>query len=137
MSCILHDIGASDTLASDPKRFEVTGADLAAALLCRHGFGQAAVREAWLAIAMHTSPHIAEAAGGLVRVVRLAVLANFASVSEELKTVLSEDNVMGIEELLPRLGVERELGDAVVSQSQATKSQGPRWLVASGFTQVC
>lgn len=69
------------------------GANLAAPLLKRHGVDGGAAREAWLAIAMHTSPHVAEGAGGLVTALRL--------------------------------GVERELGDAVVRQIVAVSSKAP------------
>lgn len=129
MSSILHDIGTAHALAADPQRFEVTGADLAAAVLARHGFHASQVRESWLAIALHTSPHVAEGAGGIVRLLRLAVLADFGYVSDALRPLLSREYVDEIEGLLPRLGAEKELGDAVVNQARSlrTKAPGGSW----------
>lgn len=125
VACILHDIGAAPFLARSEKRFEVAGADHAAALLRKHAVSDELIREAWLAIAVHSSPHIAEAAGGLVRVVRLAVKADFNAVAEEMRPLLSEEQVRQTEELLPRLGVEMELGDAVVDQARQVRTKAP------------
>ncbi|EJD42145.1 hypothetical protein AURDEDRAFT_126589 [Auricularia subglabra TFB-10046 SS5] len=125
VSCILHDIGSADALAADPQRFEVAAADLAAALLSRNGFNTVDTRESWLAIALHTSPHIAEGAGGAIRLVRLAVLADFGSVSDALRPFLTKAYMEEVEGLLPRLGIENELGDAVVRQARTTRSKAP------------
>lgn len=125
VSCILHDIGASSTLALDPLRFEKAGADFAASLLARHGFSAPVVREAWLAVAMHSSPHIAEGAGGLVSVMRLAVLADFRPVAHHSIPVISKECAVEVEEQLPRLNVEKELGDTVVAQTRAVRSKAP------------
>lgn len=129
VACILHDIGAAPFLARSEQRFEVAGANHAATLLRNHGISDELVREAWLAIAMHSSPHIAEGAGGLVRVVRLAVKADFNAVAEELRPLLSDEQVRQTEEWLPRMGVEVELGDAVVDQARRlrTKAPGGSW----------
>ncbi|KAJ4387147.1 hypothetical protein N0V93_007736 [Gnomoniopsis smithogilvyi] len=125
VACILHDIGAASFLARVDKRFEVAGADHAAALLRKHAISDELIRETWLAIAAHSSPHIAEGAGGLVRLVRLAVKADFGTVAEALKPVLSEDFVRQMEEPLPRLGVEKELGEAVVGQAREVRTKAP------------
>lgn len=120
VACILHDIGVADAHASEPERFEVAGANVAAALLKRHGVDAQAAREAWLAVAMHTSPHVAEGAGGLVRALRLGVRADFGSYAGLEAGVLGE-----AEGRLPRLGVEKELGDAVVRQAVGLPSKAP------------
>ncbi|KAJ4422287.1 hypothetical protein N0V82_003042 [Gnomoniopsis sp. IMI 355080] len=125
VACILHDIGAAPLLARVDKRFEAAGADYAAALLRKHAISDELIREAWLAIAAHSSPHVAEGAGGLVRLVRLAVKADFDAVTEELRPVLSEERVRQTEELLPRLDVEKDLGDAVVGQAREVRIKAP------------
>lgn len=79
-----------------------------------------AAREAWLAIAMHTSPHVAEGAGGLITALRLGVRADFGTYDGLGAGVLGE-----AEGRLPRLGVEKELGDAVVKQAVALSSKAP------------
>lgn len=122
VACILHDIGIADGPAAEPERFEVAGANLAAQLLRRHGADGTAAREAWLAVAMHTSPHVAEGAGGLVTALRLGVRADFGTYAAGLGPGdLGEAGAR----LLPRLGVEGELGDAVVRQAVALPSKAP------------
>ncbi|KAG8167931.1 hypothetical protein KVR01_003620 [Diaporthe batatas] len=119
VACILHDIGIADAYRADPERFEVAGANVAASLLRRHGVDVTSVREAWLAIAMHTSPHVAEGAGGLANALRLGVRADFGTYDH------LGPSVFGGEGCLPRLGVEKELGDAVVEQALAFPSKAP------------
>lgn len=119
VACILHDIGIADAYRADPERFEVAGANVAASLLRRHGVDANSIREAWLAIAMHTSHHIAEGAGGLVRVLRLGVRADFG-IYDGL-----EAGVLFGEGSLPRLDVEKDLGDAVVKQALEFPSKAP------------
>lgn len=117
VACILHDIGIADAYKADPERFEVVGANVAASLLRRHDVDVSSVREAWLAIAMHTSPQVAEGAGGLVKALRLGVRADFGTyIGPELGEV---------DDFLPRLGVEKELSDAVVKHAVALPSKAP------------
>jgi HD superfamily phosphodiesterase len=61
LGCVLHDLGTTSA-APGKQRFEVEGADLAAALLTEHGCERAVVDAVWQAIALHTSFGIAEAA---------------------------------------------------------------------------
>ncbi|KAI3399701.1 hypothetical protein diail_6050 [Diaporthe ilicicola] len=120
VACILHDIGISEAHAAEPERFEVTGANLAASVLRQHGVDGEAAREAWLAIAIHTSPHVAEGAGGLVRALRLGVRADFGTYAGVGDGALGE-----AESRLPRLGVVKDLGDAVVRQAMTVPSKAP------------
>lgn len=117
VACILHDIGIGDAYKADPDRFEVVGANVAASLLRRHDVDVNSAREAWLAIAMHTSPQVAEGAGGLVKALRLGVRADFGT--------FTGPEVGEIEDFLSRLGVEKELGDAVVKHAAALPSKAP------------
>ncbi|KAE9403026.1 hypothetical protein BT96DRAFT_1017258 [Gymnopus androsaceus JB14] len=131
-ACMIHDIGATPLFANldsdELQRFEIEGADAAVALLkaSASGFGdtesdtsisKADLEEVWRAIALHTSPQIAERMGGMVRIVRLAVLTDFGrglTVGDgSLKEGLKEE----VESKLPRLGIEKVLGDAVVTQA--------------------
>jgi HD superfamily phosphodiesterase len=68
---VMHDLGAGD-LAHGDARFEVEGADLAAALLTEHGVNAGDVERVWEAIALHTSPGIAERRGLLAYLTREA-----------------------------------------------------------------
>src|SRR5690349_5889312 len=51
---VMHDLGAGD-LAPGTARFEVEGADLAAAVLREHGVPDRDVDRVWEAIALHSS----------------------------------------------------------------------------------
>lgn len=114
IASIFHDLGASD-LYNGKQRFEVEGADAAKSHLLYHGTSFTESQQVWTAIALHTSPGIAERIDPLARIIRLAVKVDFsASFREEMGAtgVCAE-----VEEHLPRLDVERALGDAVVKQA--------------------
>lgn len=123
VACILHDIGASskDEFASTPVRFEVTGANVAVDVLRRHGESEDRIREAWLAIALHSSPHVAEGAGGLVRAVRQGVIADFGMHPVPEKAIAYPDMLNDF----PRLNIEKDLGDAVVQQALERREKAP------------
>src|ERR1700756_354839 len=59
---VMHDRGAG-SLAPGEARFEVEGADLAAGVLREHGVAESDVDRVWEAIALHTSPGLAERRG--------------------------------------------------------------------------
>ncbi|MEW2428765.1 HD domain-containing protein [Micromonospora sp. NPDC047644] len=117
-SCLLHDIGAS-RLASGPERFEVQGADLAVNLLIGQGWRTDRLEAVWTAIAVHTSPHIAERISAPARLVRLAVRADFSDdlITPELRRATEDD--------LPRLDVERVLSGVVVAQAEIDQRRAP------------
>ncbi|TDD88181.1 HD domain-containing protein [Actinomadura rubrisoli] len=58
LSCVLHDVGLTAQGDGD-QRFEVDGADVAAAFLRDHGLADDRVQIVWEAIALHTSRGIA------------------------------------------------------------------------------
>lgn len=118
-ACVLHDLGTADPY-DGPARFEVEGADAAATFLTEAGVNAAGVDQVWEAIALHTSPQIAERRGPIAMLTRLGVRADFGVASAERSLV---------EQHYPRLDVERELADAVVSQAlrQADKAPKSSW----------
>ncbi len=117
-ACLLHDIGAvADPVGSE--RFEVTGADTASRLLDDAGFSSHQRDRVWAAIALHTSPQIAERTGGLVRWVRLGVLADFGA------DLIHPDLRRDTERDCPRLDAERVLSAAVVAQCLADPRRAP------------
>lgn len=120
-SAICHDLGAGD-LYNGTQRFEVEGADAAKAHLLSKGLTEAESQQVWVAIAIHTSPGIAERIDPLSRLIRLAVKMDFsASFGEEMGAT---EYKAQIEEHLSRLDVERALGDAVVKQA----AKIPEWV---------
>ena len=59
---VMHDLGLGEQ-ARGQARFEVEGADLAAAVLRAHGVAEADVERVWEAIALHSSHGLAERRG--------------------------------------------------------------------------
>lgn len=112
-ACIMHDIGTT-TAHNGPQRFEVEGADAAATFLKSHNVSEADAHDVWTAIAIHTSPGIAERISPLSRLVRLAVAMDFKRPTA-LKLV-TRDEMESIEKNFPRGEIEKVLGDAVVER---------------------
>lgn len=119
VASVLHDIGTTERF-SGPQRFEVEGADAASAFLTSHGFSGSDVDAVWEAIALHTSPGIAERRGPLTALVRAGVLTDFKTREE-----VSDDVVAAIEGAYPRAAIEKVLGSAVLTQCIATPSKAP------------
>jgi HD superfamily phosphohydrolase YqeK len=117
-SCLLHDLGASD-LAQGWERFEVQGADLAIHLLSSHGWSPEESQPIWAAIALHTTPHIAERISPLARLVRLGVLADFGA--DLIDPALRQQT----ETHLPRADIERVLSGVVVRQALHDPRRAP------------
>lgn len=114
-AAICHDLGTGD-LYNGTQRFEVEGADAAKAHLLSKGVPPAESHQVWTAIAVHTSPGIAERIDPLSRLIRLAVKTDFSrSFAEKWGATVY---ARSIEEHLPRLDVERSLSDAVVRQAR-------------------
>ena len=114
VACVCHDLGASDSY-NGPQRFEVEGADAARSHLRAHGVADQDSQRVWTAIAVHASPGIAERIDPLSRLVRLAVKADFSRAAS--RDLGADDYAAEIETHLPRLDVEKALGDAVVGQA--------------------
>ncbi|WP_052961505.1 MULTISPECIES: hypothetical protein [unclassified Leucobacter] len=108
--------------ADSPERFEVVGGHAAAAFLQQHSERDAReTQDVWDAIALHTSPHIAEARGGLTRALRLGVLADFGD-----DTIAGAPDARArLEADYPRRDIEIVLADAVVAQAAAHPEKAP------------
>jgi len=107
---VLHDVGTADRF-NGAQRFEVEGADAAAAYLDARGLDRRDIDLVWEAIALHTSPGIAERRGPLTRLIRLGVRSDFGhpGIDPELRRTVELE--------YPRLGIEKVLADAVVAQA--------------------
>ncbi|KAK5090513.1 hypothetical protein LTR05_000686 [Lithohypha guttulata] len=115
LACICHDFGASDQY-NGSQRFEIEGADAASNLCASHGIPPDECHKVWTAIALHTSPGIAERIDPFTRLVRLGVKLDFSQASRDAygAQIYSSE----IELLLPRLHIEKVLADAVVKQAR-------------------
>ncbi|MFB7589554.1 HD domain-containing protein [Streptomyces sp. NPDC056169] len=60
VGAMFHDLGLGEAHRSSGRRFEVDGAEEAAAFLRAQGADEDAVRRVWTAIALHTTPGIPE-----------------------------------------------------------------------------
>lgn len=121
-ACILHDVGTIE-LHNGPLRFEVEGADAAFALLRQHQVSEADTHDVWVALAVHTSPQIAERIAPLARLVRLGVTVDFSYPKSMAYT--TDATVNDLETHFPRLDIEKVLGDAVADQAVKRPEKAP------------
>lgn len=122
IACLFHDIGTTATY-DGPVRFEVEGADASVQHLAQFGASEQDKHDVWTAIAIHTSPQIAERIGELSKLVRLAVITDFGRKSEAWDVL--EPLRAKLEEDFGRGGIEKVLGDAVVEQATRTPEKAP------------
>ena len=119
-AAVLHDIGTADAY-DGPVRFEVEGADAAARLLTEAGLPAAAVDQVWEAIALHTSPQIAERRGPITVLTRAGVVADFSPAPAS-----DRDRYAAIEAEHPRQQIERHLKRLVLEQVLRQPGKAPR-----------
>jgi hypothetical protein len=120
---VMHDLGTG-ALAKGDARFEVEGADLAAAVLREHGVCEADVDRVWEAIALHTSPGIAKRRGLLAHLTREGVGADFGRHPEIVAAWVPQ-----IHAAYPRLRMVRSLVDAIVERAARSPAAGPRYSI--------
>jgi HD domain len=120
-ACVCHDLGASDAY-NGSQRFEVEGADAAKTHLLSHGISESESHQVWIAIALHTSPGIAERIYPLSRMVRYGVMMDFSAATRMAMGAVAYSTE--IETHLPRLDIEKVLGDTVVHQADLSECVG-------------
>ena len=121
---VMHDLGTGG-LAPGRARFEVEGADLAARLLREHGAAEADAERVWEAIALHTSPGIAERRGLLCYLTREGVGVDFGRNAE-----VAAAWAVQIHAAYPRLGMARALTDAIVAHAARSAAAAPPYTLA-------
>ncbi|MEU9288923.1 nuclear transport factor 2 family protein [Streptomyces sp. NPDC048275] len=113
--CVLHDMGLSEEGNGD-QRFEVDGADVAAAFLRARGVEERRIAIAWDAIALHTSPGIASRKGTEVALAHAGIATDILGIQREsLPPGLADE----AHALLPRHDVGYGLSDAIIAQAAA------------------
>lgn len=123
VACIFHDIGTTDRYNSGPTRFEIEGADAAVKFLQQYGVSDQDKHDVWMAIALHDTPQIAERIFELVRLVRVAVMADFKRASAV--ALFDASTVAAIEKNFERAEIEKVLGDTVVEQALKSPGKAP------------
>src|SRR4029077_8712528 len=87
---VMHDLGLG-ARAQGEARFEVEGADLAAAVLRNHGVAEADVDRVWEAIALHACEGIADRRGLLTYLTHKGIYFDIGKVSDGIVDRLSEE----------------------------------------------
>ena len=129
-ACVLHDIGASQS-APGKHRFEVEGADMAAEFLTRHGFNRSEVDAVWEAIALHTSPGIAERRGPLAYLTRGGVGVDFGISADFVTDMQGEAAHLRY----PRLNMAATLVDDIVRHAARSPEAAARFTIAGELTR--
>ncbi|TQJ61446.1 HD domain-containing protein [Arthrobacter sp. SLBN-83] len=132
LASLFHDAGTADEY-DGPQRFEVEGADAAAAFLTTHGWEATRVDSVWEAIALHTSPQIAERRGPVARYLRLGVRADFG---DDSLLPRAEKHRSEVEATYPRLMIEQCLGQRVVGQALRNPEKAPPSSWPGGLLQA-
>ncbi|MFF5537193.1 nuclear transport factor 2 family protein [Streptomyces cinerochromogenes] len=114
-ACVLHDIGLSEEGNGD-QRFEVDGADTAAAFLREHGVEERRIAIARDAIALHTSDGIAPRKGTVVALAQAGIGTDILGVRRESLPPGLADHVHA---LLRRQDLGYALSDALITQAKA------------------
>lgn len=122
VACICHDFGATDEY-DGAERFECCGADAAVSFLDAQAVSKTDAHAVWTAIALHTSPGIAERIDPFTRLVRLGVLLDFRQATrDKLDANAYFNEIVGA---IPRADIEKHLGDAVVAQALKNAEKAP------------
>ena len=124
-ACVLHDLGTSP-VAGGTQRFEVDGADLAAKFLTDNGVGARGVDLVWEAIALHSSPGIAERRGALAYLTRRGVGIDFGPGSE----FITDAQGQAVHSRYPRLRMVPSLIDEIVRHAGRSPQNAPRYSIA-------
>jgi hypothetical protein len=118
VAALFHDIGTASRY-DGPQRFEVESADAASRFLRARSWSQARVQPVWEAIALHTSPGLAERFGPTSSALRAGVSADFDRSSPRMTMSTA------LEASWPRGDIERVLADAVVQQAIRSPGKAP------------
>ena len=121
LSCILHDLGATE-FANGDQRFEVDGADAAARFLREHGVDQARVTTVWQAIALHTSIGLAHKFGAEQAITQLGISTDIVGTDKQLLPAGFADQVHAS---WPRHNLGYALAEVIAAQVEANPAKGP------------
>ena len=124
-ACVMHDLGTS-VVAGGAQRFEVNGADLAATFLTDNGVNARGVDLVWEAIALHSSPGIAERRGALAYLTRRGVGIDFGPGSG----FIADAQGQAVHSRYPRLRMVTSLIDEIVRHAERSPQNAPRYSIA-------
>jgi len=117
---VMHDLGLGEHATADA-RFEVEGADLAAAVLRRHGVAERDIDRVWEAIALHSSIGIAHRRGLLTSLTHRGVFIDVGRITEGLPDPLRQE----VLDAYPRDPRDRSIADAIVAHASRSEAAAP------------
>src|SRR5437879_12264185 len=109
----MHDLGLGER-ATGEARFEVEGADLAAAVLQRHGVAERDIERVWEAIALHASLGIAHRRGLLTSLTHRGVFIDAGRITDSVADRLRQE----VLNAYPRTAGDRAIADASVAHGR-------------------
>jgi hypothetical protein len=116
----MHDLGLGDH-ARGQARFEVEGADLAAAVLREHDVAEADIDRVWEAIALHSSHGLADRRGLLTYLTYKGVFIDAGQLADAVADRL-RDEVLGAYPKPPEV---RYLPDAIIEHGKRSEAAAP------------
>ena len=117
---VMHDLGLGDH-AQGQARFEVEGADLAAAVLRNQGFAEADVDRVWEAIALHACLGIADRRGLLTYLTHKGVFVDIGRLGDGVADRLRRE----VFNAYPKPADEGYLRDAIVKHASRSDAAAP------------
>ena len=117
---VMHDLGLGHH-AQGRARFEVEGADLAAAVLRNQGFAEADVDRVWEAIALHACVGIADRRGLLTYLTHKGVFVDIGRLGDGVADRLRRD----VFNAYPKPADEGYLRDAIVKHTSRSDAAAP------------
>jgi HD domain len=117
---VMHDLGLGEH-ARGQARFEVEGADLAAALLREHGVAEADVERVWEAIALHSSHGLAERRGLLTYLTYKGVFIDAGRLTGVMADGLRKD----VLDAYPKPAGGRYIAEAIIEHASRSSAAAP------------
>jgi HD domain len=133
LACVLHDLGLAPG-GRHTQRFELVGADHAAEFLTEWGLPTVEVDAVWDAIALHTSPQIAERRSPLCLLVRSGIGVDFGVESgpaAPAANAVTDEQAQAIHDAYPRLSMATAIVDAIVTQAAKNPANRPRYSMSA------
>jgi hypothetical protein len=116
---VMHDLGLGER-ATGEARFEVEGADLAAAVLRRHGVADRDIDRVWEAIALHASLGIAHRRGLLTSLTHKGVFIDAGRITDGVADLRQD-----VLNAYPRPAGGRTIADAIVAHATRSDAAAP------------
>ncbi|WP_328608461.1 HD domain-containing protein [Amycolatopsis sp. NBC_00345] len=129
----MHDLGVAPD-GPHRQRFEIEGADRAAAFLADRGVPVSDADQVWQAIAFHSSPGISERRGTLCLLVREGVALDFGGpMGNDYLDAVTDEQADAVHAEYPRLDMVRSLTDAIVAQAAKNPKNAARYTIPGEF----